>query len=328
MKVMIIFLLFILNISGVLAQDFEFDFELIRDWTKESKHLKTPPYIYENKKEETSIRYIAVEHTANLNDPTYTLIEKSIKEYKPQVVIIEGVPSSLGLSNSNIAKSAEDCFVKSNKELFVCGEAMFTAQLANKNSIQFVGGEPDVQAEIKELTGQSYSYEDIYFFYVARNLYGEKRSGGLSQESLENSYYQSLSRYTDPSSEQFNFENFKKWFAKELEKELSISNLENQDYAPFNSGHRLNKIAYAIDTVREKNILETIEKSLNQYKRVLVVYGASHLYKHQLVLDDAFQKKEKPLEDIHINNSRLNEEKLNNSSSPISNESSSKVVPQ
>jgi len=38
--------------------------------------------------------------------------------------------------------------------------------------------------------------------------------------------------------------------------------------------------------VRELSIIKTIEDVLNKYNRILVVYGAGHLYQEQFVLQE------------------------------------------
>jgi hypothetical protein len=78
------------------------------------------------------------------------------------------------------------------------------------------------------------------------------------------------------------------WYKQATGNSFSFEDLKNDDYAPLKNGNKLNRISSLADEVREKNILKTIEDNLNQKRKVLVVYGSSHLYKHQAVLDDAF----------------------------------------
>jgi hypothetical protein len=267
-----------------------FNYELIRDWTKDSRHPQTPPYVYSSELSGFKINYIAANHTVILKDPLYALIAKTMQDNSPKIVVIEGVPSSLGVNHPDIIKSAEACAEKSTADTFSCGEPLYTALLAKSNNMSFIGGEPDFKEILSQLASFGLSQEDIAFFHVARNLYGMKRAGELNADNVSSAFTSQLEKLKMQDGD-LSLIQFKIWYKNVLQKEFSLDSLSNPDYAPFKTGHKLNQIAYAIDEVREKNILKTIEQALKDYKQVMVVYGSGHLYRHQLVLDDAFKER-------------------------------------
>ena len=269
-----------------LSQEFSFDMNLIREWTKDSKLSNPAPYVYTKKKDGKEIRYIAVNHTKNHKSKTFKLIKRVIKDFKPHVVIIEDIPSSLGYSEFEIVEQAQSCKHKRGK----CSEAFYAAKFASKKGIQFQGGEPDTPAQIDHIAKNGFSSRDANFFFIARDLYSHKRDGEIKKSDLKAFFESEIARYDDPSKVQNNYESFKSWYEEATGNSFSFEDLKNDDYAPLRNGNKLNKISALADEVREKNILKTIEDNLNQKRKVLVIYGSSHLYKHQAVLDDAFRK--------------------------------------
>jgi hypothetical protein len=265
-----------------------FDLTLVREWTKDSRHPQDPPYVFSLAQGDYSLKYIAAKHSSNLMDPLFSLITKTVEEHKPKIVVIEGVPTSIGINNLEILKSAENCSKKSNPDTFVCGEPLFLVLLAHAKGISFVGGEPDFIEISQQLISLGLNQQEILFFHVARNLFGMKRSGELTLSNLEIAYASQLKKYAATQSN-YTFDQFKAWYKQELKKDFTWDGLINPDYAPFKTGHKLNQIAFAIDEVRERNILKTIEQSLIDYKHVLVLYGSGHLFRHQLVLENAFK---------------------------------------
>lgn len=281
----LLFILLILS-TCALSQEFTFDMDLIREWNQDSKLSKPIPYVYRNKKDGREIRYIAVRHTNNHKSDTFKIIKRTIKIFKPHVVIIEGVPSSLGYSEFGLVEQASNCKANRGK----CSEAFYAAKFATKKGIQFQGGEPDTPVQIDHIAKNGLTTRDANFFFIARDLFSHKRDGEIKESDLKAFFESEIARYDDPTKAQNSYESFMSWFKDATGNDFSFENLKNEDYAPLKSGHKLNKISALADEVREKNILKTIEVNLNLKRKVLVVYGSSHLYKHQEVLDDAFRK--------------------------------------
>jgi hypothetical protein len=336
-----IFLTLFASIS--YGQSFSFNYNLIRVWDENSKYDQEPPYVYSKKRNNKELKYISVVHTRSLNDSTAKLIKETIETFKPDIVIVEGVPTSYGF-DIEIQKQAIDCIKNIEISGRPCGERDYTLKVAADNKIPFIGGEPGQEDERVYLT--DYNEEEILFYYVARNLnqmieaklsninsVREKNDSQRIFETIEDDYKKMLSqqlRSNDVNKPEYDFDKFKKWYSKSSGKgEFDPFKSQSSDYAPKNSGTELtelNKMSFQIDKAREPNILKTIQTQLNTYSKVLVVYGSAHLYKHKLVLEDAFSDKSQ--KKVNVDDSGRGFSKDVDNSSPLvpMNNSASKTI--
>ena len=249
----------------------------------------TPPYvvIYKNKLKE--LRFVAAFHGAGIQSPTFQMIRKTIGLFQPEVVIIEGIPSSLGLDSPLFIEIAQTHFSQNFQQ---SGEAIYSIYLAHYNHFSFIGGEPDHSVIFKKCIELGYSSEDVLGFYLIRQVPQWRREGKLSQpferlaEELIKIYQKQLKlpQYTTNSFYTWHLEKFKCFF--------DIEKINEETTMPLKLGTFLQIISWEINIIRDKHLQKIIEQNINQFDRVLVVYGRAHHIIHRAALEQYFGRGE------------------------------------
>ena len=166
-------LLMILSCASSLKPNYD----LLKDYSFElqEKEPYRVPYYVKFEKGDKELLYIAANHTSNKGTLTFTLIESAVHSFKPNYIIIEGVPS--GKVSDGFLKFIEECSKKSFKN---CGEPIYTASLARKKNIPFDGGEPDDLVIMNKLAKENIAGEDLAYFYLLRMVSQWKRQNRIN----------------------------------------------------------------------------------------------------------------------------------------------------
>ena len=77
-----------------------------------------------------------------------------------------------------------------------------------------------------------------------------------------------------------------------MTKPTSYLNITNNDPAPHGGPDAtyVQKISNKVCLIRDRAVVKTVERMLNRYSRVLVVYGGSHLITQEPAIDSMLGK--------------------------------------
>jgi len=91
---------------------------------------------------------------------------------------------------------------------------------------------------------------------------------------------------------QVSFEDFVLWYERKMGQSFDPKGVTLNADEPLNSQKAtfIQKMAYQIEKVREPAIQDAIMKTINNFDKVMVVYGSGHYPKQKMALEDAFGK--------------------------------------
>lgn len=277
--------LFSLASASCATGVFKEDYSLIRSWSSElqSKEM-TLPYFSIFRSGGKELVFVAAKHSKNIESPTHELIANILKKYKPQLLIVEGYPTNLGISPSNLIERANNC-PKEN-----CPEQRYAVKIGHSLGTSFLGGMPRghwlKDVAIKAL---GVSEIDILGFYIARTLFRGRKT--------EKKYNHLLKKYGNKlrikGYKNFDYLQFKNWFSSIMSKKWSKKNLNPNDFAPLDKPiHLFHKISRTLSHNRNIHLAKLIRKHTKKFDKVVVIYGAAHLVSLKPFLEKTISKSE------------------------------------
>lgn len=279
---------FLALMVSCMSPEFKPDLGLTRDYSFELQNQEPfdIPYVSLFKKGEKELAYLAANHSRNKEGPTFRLVEQAFDVFNPDFVIVEGLSKNSNLEG--FKNHARDCFEQMKKGN--CAEPSYAAFLSIKNEVPFGGAEPDDnELAIEAASSFGLSAQDVAFFYALRlanqwKWQGEVESNSQFQKKIE-SYFPRLVKRVGVKQD-LDFQTFLNWYKQKSGGNFSMERVKNNDLAPVKEGIWSQKISHSIGVIRERSILRAIAAALNNYNKVLVVYGGGHLVKSRLVLED------------------------------------------
>lgn len=256
------------------------DPNLLLNWTAASADVSTAksPALYRFKYANKSLRYLAARHSSDSNSDTFQIIKDAFKKSPPTIVIVEGFPTSLGFNSKQILASVSPDF---GKESYTAGEPAYTIELASRDGVDFVGGEPDDHELFKIISSAGFSADDLIAYSFVRQIPQSIRAGNTNQAAIADDFrkYASwkIQSFGLPFSFSISFEKFKNWYEKNQGKIFDPLKIENGESSPITDGKLFTqKIAAADLRARDEHIIDVISDCLNSHSDVLIVYGSSH----------------------------------------------------
>lgn len=264
-----------LNSEKVLSYTFELE---------KLKHLDAP-YFAKFSKGNKTLLFVASKHISVvkypnlLEHPTLKTISKLFDEYKPGVVIVEGIDTGTELSPKSIIEFADKCKVSDYKK--GCGESFFAINTAREAGRDYITGEPRDAAIAQGLKKFGYTEEDLLGFYMVRQIPQIKRQEQFNAKNFDQTLENQLSRFRRKLNftGKFGPEEFKTWYSKHMTQPKNYLDIENDDPAPHGGKDAtyVQKISNRVTWLRDATTVETIESMLNRFDVVLIIYGGSHL---------------------------------------------------
>ena len=231
-----------------------------------------PPYTAMFSTSNTKILFVAPKHSSDMASQGFKLIHSAITNFRPNLIIVEGIESKLGISSPEIiAYMQQEC---RNKDKWECGENLYAVNIAQQNSLAFLGGEPDDQEILKYLISLGYGSNDIEFFYFTRKvpqLYRENKVHNLPD--IEKQFYKYNRSFF--AQNKVDFQQYKNWLSKHQQKFDFATFIDAGSSAPVASGKFIQKISAEIGYKRDQYLLNLIADSAKKYDKIMVVYGAS-----------------------------------------------------
>lgn len=269
--------------AGLSNSSVEFDSKLLLPWSMAHQNVGTAksPALYEFKRHGKTLWYLASKHSNSVDAPGFKLIEWAMENRSPDIIILEGFGSSLGLNPKDIAYAALE---GAKSGFYPSGEVGFAIEKALERKIPFIGGEPSDRAIFNSAIRRGYSANDLLSFEFVRRMPQINRSGELKGKKIEtiySDYIRSRAKTYQIEDTVLSFDEFKKWYSAKQGKEFSLSSGEKGETAPIDSGPYLGpyftqKISIDLTRDRDEHIISTIGEMLTRYNNVLIIYGSSH----------------------------------------------------
>jgi len=265
-----------------------------------SKSEHATPYNYEMKVGEKELYYFGTYHSRNPEDGIFGDIESRFKEFKPDLVLIEGmhnVAKNRQLFESNAINLGEDEDTIRKNVINITGESGFTLLLAIRAGIECQSPEPEDTDMYNYLLEQGFSKEDIFaeqVLLVLPQYHRHTQKSGFREYS--DTFIKSFQQATNWSGFDYSYENALKTAGEALGKEVDVENdeqtLDYVDPIPWEykkDGQTvINQIARATSQYRDRFMISEIAKALQTHKRVFVVFGASHAVMQEPALKELF----------------------------------------
>lgn len=272
----------LLSCSSITQKKYEAKSDLIKPYSyrDQNKEPFEAPYIAQYGDNKKMLWYIAADHTDDINSSTFKTIKYSFEQFKPEVVIIEGVEFTGVFSPKGYTKRCNEAALDDFKH---SSESCYAVFLAGQNKIDFVPAEPTDESVSKLLQEKGYSENDYAYFELARIAVQWKR-----QDVIQNEKDFKKKSYRYMQRNDYSYKDFLKWYRAKAQKKFSVQGIHNEDFAPQIDDHPtfFNKMAHEVGMIRERHILKIMEMLVNSYNRVLIVYGSGHLVKERAVLEN------------------------------------------
>lgn len=263
----------------------EYDFTKLKTYSLllENDVRQKRPFIAYYKNKEQEVYYIAAIHSTDAKSATFKLIQEIIETVKPDLLILEGIKTSDGLSPANIIDYVnKNC--TTSQEL-KCGEPLFAISLASSKNIPFRGIEPDDKKIFAALESQGYEKNDIFGFYFTRQIpqyFSEKQVTDVRELPQK---FDELMKVTGVQGINLTYAAYQNWLNQKMGRVVNLSELnDTQLSAPLPNGTLLQQISSKINPIRDQHMLKVILDSASSYKKILVILGASHYVTQKDVL--------------------------------------------
>ena len=173
-------------------------------------------------------------------------------------------------------------------------ESLYAAYLARNYEIPFVGAEPSPSEIIKSIQKSQYSEKDILYYYVVRQIGQWKREKADLNQNFETLFVNfmkfNIKQFSlNPNNPNWlNVNDFKEWYRKNQETEFNYEEITAETTKPYcsNNAGYIQQFACYNSKIRDFHIVNVIADMLNQYNRVLVVYGHGHHTMQQAILEE------------------------------------------
>lgn len=264
------------------------DLSLIGNISDTNSAYNHPVIIAEFKRAGKALCYVAVRHVVGIENPISAAIKSAVEQFNPDAVVIE---SHYGHDNTGYVAYVHEQSASGFKD---SREDTYAAYLATQRKIPFVGGEPSDKTIMAGMIEAGYSSRDVQAFYLLRQIPVWREEHKLSEQGFAEQATKFLgtinSIFETSNDDALNIVDFKKWYDKHNTTRKSFLEIENSDLAPINSekASYFQILNHVMDPIRERNIITVIANNLNEYDRVLVVYGNGHLTKSRPVFKKMF----------------------------------------
>jgi hypothetical protein len=252
-------------------------------------------YARENKR----LSFVAARHVADVGSTTHALIEQVFARLKPQAAVLEGfAPSGANTWNQEMrAFYLEKAQKRSAETPDHLPENQYALLRAAEGGAEIFSGDPSDLVQAHNIVAQGYTKDDYFYFDFLLSVdHWEKRKlpdnalPGMWRWHADHAGY--LGMAAIPS-----FADFKRWFLRVGGSEFALSKMDGQFIAPEAGAvfGTLGHMGSVLSRFRDGHLLSTLEKALNQYDRVVAVYGGSHFF----TLKPALDKVMTPVDDWH-----------------------------
>lgn len=253
------------------------------------------PYIFDVSNGDITLYYFGARHSHNLDSPMFDDIKAAFEKTEPDLVVVEGLSASVDLDKFNARLFATPI----EKVVGDFGESGFAVRLAVERGIDWMCPEPGEKIVTDVLLEKGFSKDEIFAHYIMQVLPQYNRlpeRSGFRNYAL--GFVTKLQKLTEWEDYDFTYENAIRIAEEILGRKLNVekeSNAaeftdpifrENRDY----TSTVLNTISRESGIVRDEGIVTALVKAKEKYKKIFVVYGASHAVMQEPALRKALEK--------------------------------------
>lgn len=277
------------------AKPIQIDLSELRPYSEELNKQEpfagAAPYVSTFTKSGLKLAFVAAEHVEGNKNPTCQTIRDEFKKGGFRFLLVEGMPFTK-INDEKQVQVTKECIANAYKG---CGEDVCAVQEALGKNISFNYAEPSDLAIKSHLVQKDYTDRDLLFFYGLRQIPQIIRHGATDEKTVK----RRLTQYLDNVAKNrlivepaMNIEEFENIFNDKLGRVLEYMKVNSELVSPRidSNPEWSNKISYEVGQVREEFIVKMIEQRVNEYKKVIIVYGQGHLVKERIALQKAFGK--------------------------------------
>ncbi len=247
-------------------------------------NLKFPDHFYVQGKGKEILFYQA-QHSHDPNHTEFQEIPKLMQEFKPDKVFVE-MQGWVNNSNAFLARKEEVLTTDLNEIISRNSEPGFTIRTAIDSGLSWndiISPELSHQHLGQYLEQYGYTRDEIFFFYVIRNLgtrFYEAMSSINDQELIGNcTRFGNILNIPEHESVDLFKTLHRKLLGKDFENDKDHKNYHDitaplpRSNGTFDYFSKMSNIA---SRFRDETILEKVANVLEQNNKLMIVYGASH----------------------------------------------------
>ncbi len=239
------------------------------------------PYVFDLKFGDTRLFYFGSPHTGDPKNPLFKDIESAFNEVEPDIVFVEGVNirGDRERFNERLKSASREEVIEH------MGEPGYSLKLAAEKGIEWRSPEPIDEDLYNNLLDKGFSKDHILAWEVLHILPQYNRL--MKKEGFKDYVKGSIDRFKQATNWEgfdYSYDHAIKLAQEILGHTIDVENeaeaLDYIDPIPWEDKKDtqtiFNRIGEASSLFRDRKIVSDVANSLESYKRVFVVYGASH----------------------------------------------------
>lgn len=264
---------------------FDPDYSLIRSWHEVTLPLELP-FVAKFAANGKQLCFVASRHEGGVESPTLKTVRHAFDTFRPQVVVVEGVPNK---GEASPRWYLDICREQAKHDYAEGGEGSYATVLAAERGIDFIPGEPSNEKMYEAFARQGYTMQDLLGWETSAFLQSRIQGGIITEDDIAghvDSFAGIMLRETGVTGAAFGYKDYCAWYRGRMGQEFSIGHLAAADTSPSTDpgSNFLQNLMVAGDKVREPHIVKMIAEQLDRHDRVLAVYGCAHLGKQEPAL--------------------------------------------
>lgn len=254
------------------------------------------PYGYHIESGGKKVTFFGPKHSSNPDDQMFFQLKEELRVAAPDIIVVEGMNQLEAYKEQMKERLAAMSF---DAVINAFGEPGFTLRLAFELGIDVVSPELSAEDEIRHLEQKGFSKNQIFAFYVARQIPQYQRMVSRPDfiqyiapllKRMESSarwadYDFSIGHFASISKEKWGMD-----FTPE-----TVGYEEKVDPIPWEDKRDqqgpTNEIARTLGDIREEAIIKKIQNLLKSHSSIFIVYGATHAVVQKPALEKLLQAK-------------------------------------
>jgi hypothetical protein len=229
------------------------------------------PYVIDLSNEKKHLVLIGCSHTRDTTSKEFTTIEQYFQELKPQIAFNEG---------GTVAEAKH--YNSRGEAIRKNGETGLLKFLSDRAQIKMINGDISDSLEFAMMLKQ-YPKQELFLYYVMERLVVPYLGKAYGDKPFEQFYNEVVADwFVKPgiplTKEKMGFAYFKQLYQKEIGRPFVLElndDIEKFDF--INGGDcKYCAIGRTSKEVRDKVLLDKIDRALDQYDRVIVTFGQAH----------------------------------------------------
>jgi hypothetical protein len=213
------------------------------------------------------LAFFGASHTRTVDHPQFKALQKEFLAQNPQIAFNEG---------GQVSKkyNSVDSAILNN------GETGLLKYLCDRQNIAMLDGDMSAKEEFAGLLKQ-FPEDQVYLYMAVERFLNPFKQGYNKNLSFEEAFQKEHVAYLENngfnlSAEEKTTDYLRKLYAKYFKQPLDLNHLvEVHDYYLTNMGI-FGKIGRTSKDIRDQVLLSKIDKALDEYDRVFIVFGGSH----------------------------------------------------